>query len=242
MTTQARKQRERATREQLFLDTAERMIREEGLLNLQMSRLAEACDYATGTLYQHFASKEDLLLALATGHLRRRAAAFPAIPDLPLPTRDRMLAAIMADIDFAEREPEYWRLSQYISTEVIWNSASAARRQELLAEGEPIAAALGRIITQAVAAGDLPPRAALRPVELAAGPWCLNIGMHTLVHAHGLLEAYAVRAPYDLLLVHAQALLNGLGWVPLTDLSDTSGLAATRARIERLLAAAGTPA
>ncbi len=64
--TRERRQREVAEHEQLFLTAARELIRQDGLLNLQMARVAEKCDYAVGTLYQHFGSKEDLLVALAT--------------------------------------------------------------------------------------------------------------------------------------------------------------------------------
>jgi AcrR family transcriptional regulator len=236
MGTQERKQRERAVREALFVDTARELIRQDGLLNLQMSRLADSCDYATGTLYQHFASKEDLLLAIATEDLKRRAAAFARIPDLPLETRERMLAVILTDIDFGLLQPDYFRLVQYVSTEVIWEAASPARRQLLLEEGTPISRAVARIVADAVDAGDLrhPPR--LRPVEIAFGPWCLNTGMHTLVHAHGLLETYAVRDAYGLLLYHSHALLNGLGWGPLMELADADAVTRQSQRIRGVLA------
>ncbi len=65
MGTRERRQREIAEREQRFLDCARALMLQDGLLGLQMARVAEACDYATGTLYQHFESKEDLLVALA---------------------------------------------------------------------------------------------------------------------------------------------------------------------------------
>ena len=66
MGTRERRQREVAEREDLFLDVALELIRQDGLLNLQMARIAEKSEYAVGTLYLHFASKEDLLVALAT--------------------------------------------------------------------------------------------------------------------------------------------------------------------------------
>ncbi|AGA32876.1 Transcriptional regulator, TetR family [Thioalkalivibrio nitratireducens DSM 14787] len=235
MGTRERKLRERTAREMLFIETAQDLIRHDGLLNLQMSRLADACDYATGTLYQHFASKEDLLLAIATQDMKRRAAAFARIPELPLGTRDRMLAVILTDIDFGQRHPDYFRLIQYVSTEVIWDSASPERRQQLLEEGTPISLAVARIVAEAVETGDLPRPPWLRPVEIAAGPWCLNTGMHTLIHAHGLLEAYAVREPYDLLLYHSHALLNGLGWQPLADLDNPDALARRNEQVRGLL-------
>jgi len=38
---------------------------QRGLLRLHIARVCEACDYATGTLYQHFESRVDPLVALA---------------------------------------------------------------------------------------------------------------------------------------------------------------------------------
>ncbi len=235
MSTQERKRRERAAREALFVRTAQDLIRQEGLLNLQMSRLAEASNYATGTLYQHFASKEDLLLAIATEDLKHRAAAFARIPALPLPSRERMLAVVITDIDFQAHHPGYFALAQYVSTEVIWASASSQRREALLAAGTPISEAVTQVVAAGIEAGDLDASAPLRAIEVAVGPWCLSTGMHTLMHAHGLLEAYAVRDPCALLLQHSQALLNGLGWRPFVDIADRTSTEDQVARIRAVL-------
>lgn len=235
MSTQERKRREREVRERLFVREAQELIRREGLLHLQMSRLAEACDYATGTLYQHFASKEDLLLAIATEDLKRRAMAFAPIPGLPLSSRERMLAVVLTDIDFISSHPEHFQLLQYVSTEVIWASASPDRRQALVDAGVPISEAVSRVVTAGIAAGDLDAIPPLRPIEIAAGSWCLNLGMHNLAHAHGLLEAYSVRDPYALLLQHSHALLNGLGWQPWVDTSNAQDLAEQAERIRTSL-------
>lgn len=235
MGTQERKQRELEARERLFIETAEELIRTEGLLGLQMSRLAQSCDYATGTLYQHFHSKEDLLLAVAARTLGRRAAAFETIARLPLASRERMLAVLLADIDFSQRHPDHYQLMQYVTTEVVWQSASPHQRQLMVDAGAPISHAVAGIVDDAIAAGDLPAVPGLRSVEFALGPWCLNTGMHTLVHARGLLEAYAVRDAYSLLLYHGHALLNGLGWQPLLDIDDTSAVEDQSRRIGRVL-------
>jgi AcrR family transcriptional regulator len=241
MSTRERKRRERETREQLFTRTAQDLIRREGLLHLQMSRLAEACDYATGTLYQHFSSKEDLLIAIATEDLKRRASAFAPIPGLPASSRERMLAVVLTDIDFISSHPDHFQLLQYVSTEVIWASASIERRQALVQAGAPISEAVSRVVADAIQAGDLDGIPSLRPVEIAAGFWCLNTGMHTLAHTHGLLEAYAVRDPYALLVHHSHALLNGLGWKPLIDPGDTKAVMDEAEQIRALLAHHASP-
>lgn len=232
MGTQERKQREFAAREQLFLDTARRLIREEGLLTLQMARLARACDYATGTLYQHFASKEDLLVALATQRLREHCALFCKVAVWPAGTRERMFALTVADEQFSHRHPTYTRLMQYVFTEVVWETASLARRQALTDELKPVVAAITGVVEQAVAAGEVKP-GVLSSHELMLGPWAVCHGMQSLLQTRGLLEQLSIDAPRRSIYVHAQVLLNGLGWQPLFDVSDEAALDALVARIGR---------
>jgi AcrR family transcriptional regulator len=56
--------RQRAERELLILAEAERLLSAEGYDGLVMERLAELVGVSKGTLYQHFAKKEDLVGAI----------------------------------------------------------------------------------------------------------------------------------------------------------------------------------
>lgn len=214
MSTQDRKAREFAAREDLFLDTARRLILSDGLLCLTMAKVAKACDYATGTLYQHFSSKEDLLLALSTRMSADRVSLFCRAADGEGTTRDRMFALSVADVLFASQCPEHFRLAQYVFTEAVWSATSQTRRRAALEGSQPMCDRVRSIVRQAVADGDLPDRG-LRNLDLGVGPWTLCLGMHTLVHADGLLSFYDVNRPYGLLLQHIEFLLNGLDWKPL---------------------------
>ncbi len=232
MGTRERKQREFEAREQLFLDAARRLIREEGLLTLQMARLARACDYATGTLYQHFASKEDLLVALATQRLGEHCDLFCKAAAWPAGTRERMFALTVADEYFSRRHPGYSRLMQYVFTEVVWETASPGRREQLTAELEPVVAAITGVVEQAVAAGEVK-AGVLSTQELMLGPWAVCHGMQSLLQTRGLLEQLDISAPRRSIYVHAQVLLNGLGWQPLFDVADDRALDQLVERIER---------
>lgn len=232
MGTRERKQREFEQREQLFVDTARRLIREEGLLTLQMARLARSCDYATGTLYQHFASKEDLLVALATQRLREHCALFCKATAWQAGTRDRMFALTVADEHYSRRHPTYARLMQYVFTEVVWETASPDRREKLTAELKPVVAAITGVVEQAVAAGEVESDV-LSTHELMLGPWAVCHGMQSLLQTRGLLEQLAIRAPRRSIYIHAQVLLNGLGWQPLFEIGDAPALDALVVRIEQ---------
>lgn len=225
MGTRERRLRELAEREQRFLDSAREQISEHGLLSLQMAKVARACDYATGTLYQHFASKEDLLLAICADQAEKRVAAMARAAHWDAPSRDRMFAVMVADMLFAGRHPDHFRLAQYIFTEAVWRAASQKRRDAVLEAHQPIGELVSQIVADGIQAGDLEGHGQ-QMLEIALGQWAMTIGMHNLVHAEGVLDFYKLHEPYRLLLRHGHLHLNGLQWQPLFDPFDDEALTA----------------
>lgn len=223
MGTKERRQRDVAEREQLFVDAARELIRQDGLLNLQMSRIAEKCEYAVGTLYQHFASKEDLLVALVTQTARQHVDLFGRICAWKSSTRNRMFGIGVADMMFVARNPEHFRIAQYALCEVVWNAASAARRDEMLEVCKPMGGTVVSIVDDAVANGDLVLNGRSSS-EIATGLWALTEGFHSLSHAEGVLEQFSITEPYRVMFSQQQHLLNGLGWRPLMDANDDLAL------------------
>lgn len=240
MSTKDRRLRERAEREQRFLDKAQELIQRDGLPSLQMSRISEECDYAIGTLYQHFASKEDLLVTLATRNCLSRVDLFERAARWPGPTRERMLAIALADMLITRAQPEHHRLAQFVWTDIIWGAASAQARQRSLDASQPLGALVDTIVTDAIAAGDLDANLGLTPQMVSLGPWTLSLGMHALTHAEGMLDAH-LGDPYRLLMKHLHCLLNGYGWRPLFDPADDAALDALNARLCREIFASAWP-
>lgn len=232
MAIQARKERQRAEREQLFITAAREQICQHGLLGLQMAKVARACDYATGTLYQHFSSKEDLLVAICSELVDIRVEIFKRVAAWQAPSRDRIFAVAVGDIIFARHYPEHFRLAQFVFTEVVWQAASASRRQQLLSANQPMAEAVANIIADAISAGDLDCHGR-PPLELTIGQWTMTLGMHHLVHAEGVLELYKLHDPYRMLLRQLNALLNGLDWQPILPPFDEPALDALVQRIQQ---------
>lgn len=224
MSTLSRKQREFAVREEQFLDKAQELIQRDGLLALQMSRIAEECEYATGTLYKHFASKEDLLVALATRNCLSRVDLYERAARWPGPTRDRMLAVVLADLIVMREQPEHFRLAQFVWTDVVWGAASRESRQRALEASAPLATLIDGIATEARRSGELPVHMPLSDASLTIGPWAMCLGMHTLAQQDGLIDAELVGNPYRLLIKHLHYLLNGYGWQPLFDPSDEDAI------------------
>ena len=226
-----RKERERAEREQRLLDVAYGLIREQGLVALQMSQLAQAAEYAMGTLYSHFSSKEDLLLALAVRSGELRLQQFAKAANWLAPTRQRMMALAMADWIFMNGHPEYAQIEQYAISEVVWERASQARRDAFTHSREPIGEVIWGIVEDARRAGDLGADSFVVK-ELPFGMWTMLIGTHQLSHARGLLEHFQLHEPYHLMIRHLCVWLNGLGWQPLLDPGDEAALDQLCARLQ----------
>lgn len=227
MAVPTRRERVCAEREQHILAVAREQLQQDGLLGLQMTRVARACGIAVGTLYQHLACKEDLLLALATESVAmyRRAASWQA------GSRERMQAIVLADSLLTERHPEQFRLMQYALCEVVWQAASSTRRAAFLAANEPIAEIVRGIAEDARAAGDLPP-GDLGPLEITTACWSLAVGVQNLTHVDGMLQHFQMAPGCDLLARYMAHLLNGLGWQPLMDPADSGALRALYERIQ----------
>lgn len=234
MGTKERRQRQLEDREHRFLECARELIHEEGLLNLQMMRIAERSEHAVGTLYRHFSSKEDLLLALAVTDARQHVELFERVATWRAGSRERMLAIAVADMVFVQRHPEFFRLEQYVMTDVVWRAASPEQRGAFMAASVPVTRIVVQIVADAVNAGDLSLQD-FAPQEICTSFWALCTGTHNLVHAEGVLEDFIVREPYRLMCRHVQVLLNGFEWRPLFNTRDAGALDIQIARIRREL-------
>src|SRR5699024_7085653 len=170
MGTKRRRLRELAAREQLFINTALAHIQTEGLLALKMAKVARDCDYATGTLYQHFASKEDLLLAIFASENEKNLEIMRRATDWEAPSRKKMLALIVGDVLFSANHPDHQSLGRYIFTDAVWEAASLERRKQVLDAYMPHNEAATSITKAAINAGDLDPHS-LIPAELHHATW-----------------------------------------------------------------------
>src|SRR5690349_21328579 len=106
----ARKERERAAREELILDHAQRILLRDGFQNLNLDALAECIEYSKGTLYLHFKTKEDIALAVVTRALKERADLFERAVQFHGRSRERVRAIGFACCHLAKVYPHYYNV------------------------------------------------------------------------------------------------------------------------------------
>jgi len=214
--TTTRKQREIQEREELILDVARRMLVERGYLGVTMDRIAQEIEYSKGTVYQHFSSKEDLLVALAGATTRVRAELFARAAAFRGPTRERMWALGVADDLFVRLYPTHWQAEQIVRAASIQSKATRERLMALESTEMLCFTAVTGVIRDAIAAGDLEVTEPTMTEDLAFGLWSMSFGAHFISASNPNLGAKGMGDTDRALRRNYNALLDGYGWQPLS--------------------------
>ncbi len=146
--TEGRRERKKRATRDLIAATARRLFAERGFDAVTVAEIAAAADVAEKTVFNHFATKEDLVFAgrdRRTGALQARLAQRPAgtpVLEVFRATTDAMLDDLLAGADD----------EALAVTRIVLGSAALQHR--LAAGWEEEAAALAALIASSVGAAD----------------------------------------------------------------------------------------
>jgi AcrR family transcriptional regulator len=223
MKTRNRKEREFHQREIEFLDLARKMISDDGLVGFNMDRLAEATEYSKGTIYQHFASKEDLITAMAIQSLGRRVAWFERAVKFAGTTRERMQALNAAEEIFVALQPLHFRSEMLVKVDDFAKRASEERRTELERLEQRCIGSIKQVIDEAVRVGDLVLPAPRTVGDVVISFAAVHIGTFTMLHNFPqLFHSAGVTDPLRTLRDQIGIMLDGLNWHPLSTQYDSA--------------------
>jgi len=211
---QARKERERVARENLILENAQRLVARDGFQGLNLDELAAAVEYSKGTIYLHFETKEDLVLAVATRSLKHRADLLERAAAFQGTTRERARAMSFACCQFVVTHPEYFALQLMLEARSFWDRVSKERQSQHLAEATRIFRVVNQMVLDALEGGDLP-RSCL-PQEVTLSLMAVTMGSHCAVTQPQLQKLCEIEDPLGVLRMHQDRMLDGWGWKPLS--------------------------
>jgi len=232
-----RRKRRFEAREHLILDNAETIFGRSGYLGLNLDELAEAVAYSKATLYNHFASKEDLLAAIAVRRLEERARMFRRALAFAGRHRERMCCVGLADELLRRKTPHIFALMQMVRSPSLWEKAKPETRERYETHGTACFRVLAEIVREAKADGELPADESRLPtMQVVSGLAAISLGSFLLDQKDSLFRVGAggeSPSPVDLLPAQYDAYLDGLDWPPLGSEWD---YAATRERARAFLA------
>lgn len=212
---QARKERERAAREELILDHAQQTLLRDGFQNLNLDALAEAVEYSKGTLYLHFKTKEDIALAVVTRALKERADFFERALKLEGRSRERARAVGFACCHFAKVYPDYFSVELMLKSHSFWEKADEVRQHQYGMQTGRCFRVMHRIVTEGLQAGDLP-QSDRTPEQIVFSIASTAMGSHIMARNTHAAAMAGIEDPLRALCQTVDLLLDGLGWKPLS--------------------------
>lgn len=154
MASRERIAREREARSHLILDSAERLFVEKGYLETSIHDIAEAADFSRTSVYQYFASKEEIYLRilerygdLLTERVSRATAGTSSAP--------RKIAAFLGEIRRLIREkPDFFSL-YFIQRHQVEPRLPAELRARLNARRRELENVFRRFYRQGIERGEV---------------------------------------------------------------------------------------
>jgi len=209
-----RKERNWASREHLILEHADDLIRQHGYLGLNLDHLADRIEYSKATIYNHFSTKEDLLLGVTNLHLQTRKELFSRALTYDGLSRERGLALGVADITLAQQYPHGFPLFQLLQNPSIWEKTSEEHQKVFANIHNSCIQISGEVIRQARALGDLP-ASAPADSQILFGIISLSKGAHLLAQTSHTPFTTMPGFPWEALMANYHVFLDGVGWRPL---------------------------
>ncbi len=211
------KQHKRAQREREICQAATVLMQEQGFLAVRMSDVAKASGYSMGTIYSHFSSKEDLLVACAIEVEEQILNTLGQALDAPLPPLERLLLMGLVAWTCVDGNPTADELVHLSMSPSVWRRASPARHAQQVELSNRFGQRVYRELEQACADGSLDrqPGCGCSPEEwvrlMEAALWGLFIGFRQVCESGQrsfLTEQRRLTAVYACWV----SMLRGFGW------------------------------
>lgn len=208
-----RRQHDLAQRQERILDAAVTLVGEHGYHGLTMDRIAEAIGYSKGTVYQHFGSKEEVLIHLCVRNTSRVRELFRQVCAVEAPPRATMKGLLFAYAVHLCLHPDDLSYVQMLKSGAFRERTSEVSRRELDEQEQGVYAMVVALVERAAADGSLTLDAPVSSSDLVFGLWAMAYGGLALMSVGFNFAVWATRP--DSSLGHTyRTFLDGLGWAP----------------------------
>lgn len=224
MTVTTRKQRELKAREELILDAAQGMLHQHGYNYLTMERIAETVEYSKGTIYNHFASKEDLVCSLCCRCITNLIDLFDRAAQYQGTTRERFSAIGIAYSLYHQLHPLDSQNIQTVKNNAIREKVSNEKLIEMESLERKITTIAQSIVQQAIDSGDLDKKYQQHVSNIVFGFWSMHYGALLLDQSGIPLDQLGFNSVVQMLWTNTNIFLDGYQWQPVSDTTDPAKL------------------
>ena len=232
------KREKRESREREIIEKTIVLLSQRGFLDVRMSDIASETGYSMGTIYSHFESKEDLLVASALMLALEHKTLMAAIRQQPMPAIEKVITMALCSWLISIERADLTEISNLSLMPSVWRRATQARADRLNQLHVELAGTFLQIVLEAI-------RESLHGYEameqeqvdtlanhLTHGMWGLCVGLASTAQSGyaSTLCSRSSEAKYAHFITNYTNFLKGYGWQE----SDPGNV------FERCLAAART--
>ncbi|MFC0117169.1 TetR/AcrR family transcriptional regulator [Pseudoalteromonas xiamenensis] len=209
-----------AERHQELLMLAREIIALEGFHSFTMDKLAAKSAYSKGTIYNHFNSKEDVIVALSIESMKFMESLFKRAYEFQGSSRERMVALHVAYNLFSKLEPVMFLCVLTSKTPWVMEKCDPENLEKSIAQEERLIAVADQFITDAVSAGDLQLSPTISSDTLIFANWAVAFGTNALINS--AKESRCIEPVLDpfTALYNINIMLDGMQWLPLSSKWD----------------------
>jgi AcrR family transcriptional regulator len=207
---------EKDAREQEMLDCAKGIIRNEGEAALTIDKLVKKLPYSKGTVYNHFTSKEDIILALCNVHMAQVASVFTRALAFNGTSREKALAVHVGSLLNSQANPQDFMIGVTVKTAGCTAKASEFRCQQHQQTEVSLLSPIFAHYQAAVDAGECELPVGMKIEQLAFACWSVDFGTQVLLMGDN--DTCSVRSQLDVereLINGINLIHDGMGWQPL---------------------------
>ncbi len=224
MPTLTRKQRELLEREELILDAAQTILYQHGYNYLTMERVAETVEYSKGTIYNHFASKEDLVCSLCCRYITNLIEVCEHAYQYRGCTRERYLAIGIGYSLYHQSHPMDSQIIQTLKNNAVREKVSEEKLAEMQSLEHKITKIAHSIVQQAIDCNDLDKKLLDHISTIVFGFWSMHYGSLLLDQSDIPLHQLGFSPVVKMLWKNANTYLDGYQWQPLSTATDSKKL------------------
>jgi AcrR family transcriptional regulator len=201
-----RKEREKTELREKILDAARTIVLEHGFEELTMRKVADAIEYSPGTIYLHFASRDDIAIALCRESFTRLLGAMAPAAAITDPY-ERVFAIGRAYVDFAMANTEAYRLIFMLDPKFS-NVVMSSKHNDPDEPGQQAYGVLFDTVSELIASGRFK---AVDPDTAAQVLWC---GLHGIVSLRLCCPEFEFAPTSEVADLMQSALMHGLMKTP----------------------------
>lgn len=203
-------------REVELLDIAEQLVADHGFANFTMDKLTAACSYSKGTVYNHFNSKEDLIVGLCIRCLTAEIALFEQAVCFEGNLREKCLSVVYAYQKHAFEHPTLFMCVLSAKTPAVMEKASPERLEQAEQLSKQITYYCDSLFNEAIKDGALQLHQGFELNGLTFALWATAFGTNALMITAGSVESISRLEDRIPQLDNINILLDGMGWTPLS--------------------------